>query len=127
MATRAEVLNFIGSNYIVGAEMKSGQNTLLKVTIEGVNSKRAQDVFMGVDNSFFVFSPFARLNQVSAENVFKAHEGMRLGLAVVGDVYCVTASTPIRDLDPSEIYVFIELAGKLADELEKKLKLGDVH
>ena len=126
MATREQVLDYIQQNYDVQQELKMGEDTVMRVVVEGVTNKRSQNVFMGVDNSFFVFSPFAQVGQVSAENVFKAHEGMRLGLSVMAGLYCITANIAIRDLDASEISVAIELSGRLADELERKLKLGDV-
>jgi hypothetical protein len=126
VATRDEVLAFIKKNYKIQQELQVGDETVMRVVVEGVSNKRSQNVFVGVDHSFFVHSPFAQVGQVSAENVFKAHEGMRLGLSTMAGFYCITANISIQDLDPSEIIVAIELSGKLADDLERKLKLGDV-
>ena len=123
MATKSEVLDFIRTNYSVGKNL-TNQNDLLLLNFQ-TGTGRKQHAFVGVDNNIMVFSPFAEVGQVSADKIFKAHDGMRHGLALIADRYCIIANCPIRDLDPSEIEAFILLTASLADEMEQKLKLGD--
>jgi len=126
MSTREQVLDHIRSEYGVEGQAGEGKNSLLVMNL-ALPSGRTQRVFIGVDNSILIFSPFADLGEVSPEKVFKAHDGMRHGLALLGNQYCIIANCPIKDLDPSEIKTFILLTCDLADEMEQKLKLGDKH
>ena len=126
MATQQQVVKFIRDSYRVEGETKDGQDTLLVLNLAFSNGRKQQAI-LGVDKNLFVFSPFAQVGKVTADKVFKAHSGMRFGLAILGDHYCIISNCPIRDLDPSEIESFILLTCGLADEMERNLKLGDKY
>lgn len=123
MATKAQILDYVRTKYLVGESILDHESMIVLNFQTG--DGRKQHAFVSVQENFSVFSPFAKVGQVSADKVFKTHEGMDHGLRLVGDKYCILSSCPIKDLNPSEIDNLILNTAFLADEMEKKLKLGD--
>ena len=122
MASPNEVFSFITSNY----PSEKISDSMIKVVV-GWNDGRSQLVFAHIQPdaaAMEVASPFSTRDAMTAEQAINANESM-FGLGVLGEWYALKHVVPIADLDASEMDVAFKLLAEVADELEKKLGLGD--
>lgn len=120
MASQAETINFIKSNF----KCDDLGDNVLKVLVSW-NDGRSQLVFATVGTEIMqVASPFAQLSDISAEQALNANQSA-FGVGKVADWFAIQHVVPMADLDASEISIAFNSIGEIADELEKKLGLGD--
>lgn len=120
MASQKEVISFILENF----PSESISDTLVKVVVSW-DDGRSQLVFANVmENLMDVASPFAEQSAISATQALNANESV-FGVGMVADWYALKHVVPIDDLDASEMHVAFKALAEVADELEKKLGLGD--
>jgi hypothetical protein len=121
MATQAEVINYIKTNY--KCEAVSGD--LFKVLVE-YESNRSQLVFVAVHEHAIVFnSPFASENDLTAAQALNAVTDELFGIKNIAGLYSLANLIFMEDLDESEINKGIFFIAKSADDLEKSLVGGD--
>jgi hypothetical protein len=128
MATWLEVESYLSSNYVV----EKLDTSLIKLTFE-VGDGRSQVVFVqGVllddDAASYVSfaSPFARVGQISAEQLVNCMaDNPIVGMSVFGGLYVMKNVAPLQNLDANEIEWPLTFVTGLADGLERSLGLGD--
>jgi hypothetical protein len=119
MASKAEVIAFLKSNYKL-EEMSPG---LFSMLFEQENG-RTQMLFAGVFDSFIrVDSPFGALGSVDIPSALD--DSSILGLGAVGDYITVRHLILTADLDANEIFDGFGLVAEVADNLEAKYSQGD--
>jgi len=120
MATQKEAIQFILENF----PSEKISDTLIKIVLSW-NDGRSQLVFAEVkDEVIAVASPFAESSAISAQQAINANETV-FGVGMAGDWFALKHAVPLEDVDASEMGVAFNLLAELADELEKKLGLGD--
>lgn len=120
MASQKEVVAFILKNF----PSEEISENLIKVVISW-NDGRSQLVFAHVmDDVMSVASPFADQSDISATQAINANESI-FGVGMAGDWFALKHVVPLGDLDASEMDVAFKALAEIADELEKKLGLGD--
>ena len=120
MATKADVANYIKNNY--NYEVIDGD--VLKLTFEDAGRTQLVFAFIG-DAVLETWSPFARVDQISAAQAFNANQTV-FGIAIfAGNFYCLKQASPIENIDANEIAVAFEILSSTADEIERNLGLGD--
>ncbi len=120
MATRAEALSFIKSNF----QVEDLGDDFLKMVWTFENG-RSQLVFAEVrDSLVLVLSPIAEVGRVTAEKILDVSESV-WGIIKRGDLYFLTHVILLENADPNEISGPLEILAVHADELEEALGLGD--
>jgi hypothetical protein len=116
MATAAEALNFIRSNY----KTEQVSDRLLKMVFS-FEDGRSQLVFVYVgDGMLVVSSPFAD-SSTSPAVALKIAEDTLFGIKVVANLYQVIHVVPTNDLDQSEVEFAIGSVAGAADVLEEQI------
>ncbi len=120
MATRAEALNFIKSNF----KVEDLGDDFLKMVWTFENG-RSQLVFAEVrDSLVLVLSPIAEVGRVTADKILDISESV-WGIIKRGDLYFLTHVILLENADANEISGPLEILAVHADELEEALGLGD--
>jgi hypothetical protein len=120
MATQQEAIQFILENF---PSEKIG-DTLIKI-IMSWDDGRSQLVFAEVkEDVMAVSSPFAESSAISAQQAINAN-GTIFGVGMAGDWFALKHVVPLTDVDASEMGVAFSTLAEHADEIEKKLGLGD--
>lgn len=121
MATRAEALSFLQSNY----NLNQINNDLYKIEIE-YETGRSQLVFVTVNDDFMMFkSPFAKGDDITAKQALEGAGAGGFGVQLVADLYCLAHLVFNADLDASEITYGLGVLASAADDLENELVGGD--
>jgi hypothetical protein len=125
MATWQEAKKYIYSNYTV-SEDTGNMLTLLFNT----GNDRSQMVFVSVlnlaEDSQIVFaSPVANRATVSAERLLDATIDTFFGIRSVGQTVVLTHASLLATLDAAEIDYPMGMVTQAADEMERRLGLGD--
>jgi hypothetical protein len=121
MATQAEAINYIKSNY----KCEAVTDDLFKVLVE-YETNRSQLVFVGVhEHAIVLNSPFASENDITAAQALNAVTDGLFGLKNIGGLYSLANLVFMEDLDASEINKGILFLAKSADDLERSLVGGD--
>ena len=120
MATAAEAINYIKSNF----KCEAVNDDLLKVLVEWDN--RSQLVFLGVfEHAITLNSPFASENDLTPKQALNAVTDGLFGVKCIGGLYSLSNLLFVEDLDASEINKGIYFIAKSADDLENQLVGGD--
>jgi hypothetical protein len=120
MATQKEAIQFIRDNF----PSENVDESLIKIVV-GWDDGRSQLVFAEVlETVIAVSSPFAERTAISAEQAINANTSI-FGIGMAGDWFALKHVLPLADLDASELQIGISGLAEIADELEKKLGLGD--
>ncbi len=120
MASQSETIDFITSNFQAES---LGDNEFS--VVKAWNDGRSQLVFATVGTEILqVASPFAKLSDISAEQALNANDSA-FGVGKVLDWFAVKHVVPMADVDASELALAFSIVSEIADELEKKLGLGD--
>jgi hypothetical protein len=121
MATQAEAISFLKSNY----KCEAVADDLFKVLVE-YEDNRSQLVFVGIHDHVMVFnSPFASENDLTATQALNAVTNGLFGIKNIGGLYSLANLIFMEDLDASEFNKGIHFIAKTADDLEKSLVGGD--
>lgn len=121
MATQAEAVNFLKSNF----KCEAISENLFKVLVE-YEENRSQLVFVGIFETVITLnSPFASEDDLSAKQALNAVSDGLFGLKVIGGLYSISNLLFVEDLDASEMNKGIYFIAKTADDLEKSLVGGD--
>jgi hypothetical protein len=121
MATQKEVKSYIEKNLNADAL----EDDIFKIVYD-LGNERSQVVFVQVaSESLNIASPFAKSEDVTPKQAFKAIENYAFGIGTLGDWYVVRHVVPLADLDESEIIHGFEIVAMIADELEDSLVGGD--
>lgn len=121
MATQAEAIKFLKSNY----QAEDVGDNLYKVVVD-YEDNRSQLVFVGIfEHVITLNSPFASEDDLSAKQALTATSDGLFGLKQFGTLYTISNLLFVEDLDPSEFNKGIHFLAKTADDLEKSLVGGD--
>lgn len=126
VATWADVKNYITSNYIIQNDNGNSLSLLFNI-----GDNRSQLVFvMGIDgagdmSSARFFSPFANRADISPAQFANLAEDAVFGLAALGDYYGVVHNAFLANIDSTEIDTPMTAVTSFADQIEKRLGLGD--
>ena len=121
MATQAEAINYIKSNF----KCEAVTDDVYKVLVEYENN-RSQLVFVGIfEHVITLNSPFASEDDLTPKQALNAVSDGLFGLKVIGGLYGLSNLLFVEDLDASEINKGIFFIAKAADELENSLVGGD--
>jgi len=127
MATWREVVGYLKSNYKISSE----EGTTLALNFETAQG-RSQMIFVSgiaIDDPNLAVvsfaSPFAPRNSITAQQVVACMEENFLGVGLTADLYVFRHLVPMAHLDANEIEWPLTFVTSAADEMEKKLGLGD--
>lgn len=121
MATQAEAINYIKSNF----KCEAVTDDLFKILVE-YEENRSQLVFVGVhEHAIVLNSPFASDKDLTAAQALNAVTDGLFGLKNIGGLYSLANLVFMEDLDASEINKGILFLARSADDLEKSLVGGD--
>ena len=126
MATWLEVQSFIKSNYQISSEDIDGFSLVFD-TGEG-RSQMIRVARVGAGTPFemlYFLSPFARVEDISAEQFVAASEESALGVKRTDDFYSCVHGSFLEDLDASEIDKALLWISHQADSIEQLIGLGD--
>ena len=121
MATQAEAINFLKSNF----KLEQVSEDFFKILIE-FNGNRSQLLYCGVyEFAMVISSPFATEDDLSPKQALNAVAESLFGVKLIGGHYQLSALLFMEDLDASEINKGLFTLAKEADDLEKSLVGGD--
>lgn len=121
MATKAEVAQYLQSNYI--CEQVSEDVFRFLFTI---GDDRSQLVFVALfDGAMQISSPFANKDALTVNQALNASRETIFGLSTVGDFWVLKNTIPTDDVDPSEIEWCLKMVAASADDVELSSTGGD--
>ena len=126
MATWAEVTTYIKSNYRIQNETESA----LTMVFDTGSGRSQLIIVMGVEGASDLsavrfFSPFAKVDQISAQQFTGLADGTIFGLAAMAGMYGLVHNAFLANLDASEIETPLAFLTAGADAIEKSFGLGD--
>ena len=117
MATKADVLNYMQSNY----HFDHVSEDMIKMLFE-LESGRTQVVYVYVDDfAMAIFSPFGDDSSLNGNLALKLADDAIFGVKKFGELYCLNHVLLAADLDESEIDNGLMLVSNAADELEQSV------
>ena len=120
MATQKEAIQFILDNF----PSEKISDSLVKI-VKSWDDGRSQLIFADVrEEVISVLSPFAESSAISAQQAINANDTV-FGVGMAGDWFALKHVVPLENVDASEMAVAFNLLSELADDIEKKLGLGD--
>jgi hypothetical protein len=118
MATKAEVRNFIKSNFRVE---ETDDIDFLKIVVD-LDGGRSQLTFCSIgEKGLVINSVFATKDDLTAAQALKMGEDHVLGIKALPDYYVVSNFVPIADIDASEINTGILFCAIQADNMEQEV------
>jgi len=115
MATAAEVKEYLKSNY----ELKKESENFSSIEFE-FEDGRSQIVFTAIiDEMLQVSSPFATTDMLTVVQAVNAARDSVLGMKMIKDVFVISNSFPLADIDASEINWCLNVVAMQADFVEE--------
>ena len=118
MATKAEVRNYIKSNF---RNEETDDLDFMKLLIE-LDSGRSQLTFVNIlDNGIILNSIFATKDDITPAQALNLGQSRVLGIKQLDNYYAVVNYVPTEDVDASEINTGILFCSIQADNMEREV------